>query len=380
VISTACKFLIVDTYYPFFSDTFYKNRPDLAEASYDDTLAALTAECFGTADFYSKNLKLLGNDAVDVVANDLVLQEKWATASGIGLPGWLRREIPMRALSRARRVAKMPSRMSRILAERIKAERPDVLYFQNVGLCEPWLIREIRPFVKLIVGQIASLPPGERYLRGCDLILTSFPRFVDRFRSMGINSEYLKIAFEPTVLERLPKHESPFEVVFVGGFGKVHAKGTAILEKVAKEIELDVWGYGAENIRADSPLRRHFHGEAWGIQMYAVLFNSKIVINRHGLVAPENEDYANNMRLYEATGSGAMLITDEKDNLGELFEVGSEVVSYSDADDLVEKIRYYLTHEDERRAIARSGQSRTLREHTYRQRMEELEQIIEAYL
>jgi spore maturation protein CgeB len=172
----------------------------------------------------------------------------------------------------------------------------------------------------------------------------------------------------------------PYEAVFVGGFADVHSRGTALLEKVAAEIELDVWGYGAESLPAGSSLRKRFHGEAWGLDMYNVFRNSKIAVNRHGIVSPENETFANNMRLYEATGVGAMLLTDEKDNLGELFNVGSEVVSYSDADDLIEKIRYYLVHDEERLAIARAGQERTLHSHTYLQRMKELEQIIEAYL
>jgi hypothetical protein len=193
---------------------------------------------------------------------------------------------------------------------------------------------------------------------------------------MGIDSEYFGIGFEPTLLDRLTKLPSEYESVFVGGIADVHAQGTAVLEKVAAEVELDTWGYGFESLPADSPLRKRFHGEAWGLEMYKIFRNAKIVINRHSSAA---ENFANNMRLYEATGVGAMLITDEKDNLDELFEVGSEVVPYRDADDLIGKIRYYLAHEDERLAIARAGQKHTLKDHTYLQRMKELEQIIEAY-
>ena len=40
------------------------------------------------------------------------------------------------------------------------------------------------------------------------------------------------------------------------------------------------------------------------------------------------KSYANNMRLYEATGVGALLVTDWKENLGEMFEPGKEVVAY----------------------------------------------------
>ena len=62
------------------------------------------------------------------------------------------------------------------------------------------------------------------------------------------------------------------------------------------------------------------------------------------------------MRLYEATGVGTMLLTDEKSNLHELFELGREVETYAAEDELVEKIRHYLDNDVERRAIALAGQ------------------------
>ena len=84
------------------------------------------------------------------------------------------------------------------------------------------------------------------------------------------------------------------------------------------------------------------------------------------------------MRLYEATGVGSLLLTDEGSNLAELFEPGREVVTYAGVDELVEKARHYLAHEDERRAIAAAGQARTLRDHTYELRMRELAEILRA--
>jgi spore maturation protein CgeB len=43
-------------------------------------------------------------------------------------------------------------------------------------------------------------------------------------------------------------------------------------------------------------------------------------------------------------------------------------VCFDTVDDLVDRARYYLTHEAERRAIAEAGHRRTLGEHTYEQR------------
>ena len=43
------------------------------------------------------------------------------------------------------------------------------------------------------------------------------------------------------------------------------------------------------------------------------------------------------MRLFEATGSGACLVTDWKENLGELFEPDVEVVTYRSVAECVKK-------------------------------------------
>ena len=49
-------------------------------------------------------------------------------------------------------------------------------------------------------------------------------------------------------------------------------------------------------------------------------------------------------------------------------------------DDLVEKIRHFLEHEDERRRIAAAGQRRTLTEHTYGHRIRQLAGMLESRL
>jgi len=85
------------------------------------------------------------------------------------------------------------------------------------------------------------------------------------------------------------------------------------------------------------------------------------------------------MRVFEGTACGALVLTDTVANgLDELFEIGREIVVYQDDMDLLEKIAYYLAHEEEREAIARAGQARTLREHTYVHRMERLIHLVSS--
>ena len=56
------------------------------------------------------------------------------------------------------------------------------------------------------------------------------------------------------------------------------------------------------------------------------------------------------------------------------------MVTYRNADELVDAIEHYLEYEDERAAIAAAGQQRTLGEHTYAVRMRELTAILGSYL
>jgi spore maturation protein CgeB len=120
-----------------------------------------------------------------------------------------------------------------------------------------------------------------------------------------------------------------------------------------------------------------FRPQVVALDYFKVLGRSKLNINKHIDCAG---DYAGNVRLFEATGMGACLITDWKINLPEMFEPDTEIVTYRTSEECEEKVRYLLDHESERQAIAASGQRRTLRDHTYAKRTEQLDEIIRTML
>jgi spore maturation protein CgeB len=356
------RVLIVDTCYPAFLADHYASRPGLAEKPYDVQWRLLMDAFFGTADGYSHYLGELGHTAHEVVVNCAPLQEAWVREQGArivpGLPGFLRQQ--------------------EIVLAQARWFEPDVVYVQNVRwVLEPTLLRLGR-CARMLVAQVGSKPPRTRKLQRYNLVVTSFPHFVDRFRRAGVRCTYLRIGFDVRVLERLKAEGARFatrDAVFVGTLKRTqHQIGNAALSEASERTQLEVWGYGLEGWSADSPIRRAYRGEAWGLDMYRLLRSARIAVNRHGEIA---EDYANNMRLFEATGVGSMLLTDAKRNLGDLFEPGSEVATYTSGDDLSDKIAHYLEHEDERAAIAAAGHRRTLAEHTYRHRMEELADLLD---
>ncbi len=379
------RIAVVDTYYGGFLEHHYEVRPGLPDRSYREQLESLIEGCFGTSDAYSFHLRELGHDAIDIVANCTPLQRRWAAEHGRPGPrgSGLRARVPLLR----RRLPGDPF-LQRTAIEQIEAHQAEVVYAQNLSFFSPSQLDLLKGQGRFLAGQISSELPDEDLVRRFDLLLTSFPHFIERFSAMGLDSELLQIGFYGRVLDRLrregidlaPDAEREHPLAFVGGLDRSygqHRAGAELLERVAARFPLAVWGYGAERLPAESALRRAYRGQAWGIDMYRVLARSRIVVNRHGPVA---EGYANNMRLFEATGTGAMLVTEVAPNLAEYFEPGREVVTYDGPDDLMDKLSHYLEHDDERRAIAAAGQARTLRDHTYAQVMGRLAPILEARL
>lgn len=368
------RILIVDTYYPAILAEHYRARPELARASYDEQLAALMQRDFGTADAYSAGLRDAGHDAADLIVNAAPLQRRWAAEHGVRLP-------PPLPVARAERIA-----LRRIALRQIAEYAPDVVYVQDLWFFTPADLRALRKAGRRVVGQIASASPPDAITTGYELILTSFPHFVERYERLGVASEYLAIAYDARLHERLrasgadPSAAAPRPrgAVFVGGVDPaVHAAGTRTLERLARDVELEVWGYGADRLAPGSPLRSRHRGQAWGLEMHRVFASARVVVNRHIDAA---EGYANNMRLFEATGDGAALITEAAPNLHELYAPGAEVATYRDEDELAATVRRLLADEDERRVLAEAGQRRTLADHTYALRMRELAAILERRL
>jgi hypothetical protein len=86
----------------------------------------------------------------------------------------------------------------------------------------------------------------------------------------------------------------------------------------------------------------------------------------------ETEDRVVQVRLrdFEVPMSGGFYLVEYMEELEEFFDIGNEIVCYSDPADLVDKIRYYLGHDRQREQIRRAGYERCRRDHTWHKRFE----------
>jgi spore maturation protein CgeB len=82
-----------------------------------------------------------------------------------------------------------------------------------------------------------------------------------------------------------------------------------------------------------------------------------------------------NARAFELAGYGAFQLITDKPVLREHFAPDREIVTFDSAAEMVEKVRHYLARPEEAAAIARRGQERAHREHTYEHRLREIARI-----
>jgi spore maturation protein CgeB len=106
---------------------------------------------------------------------------------------------------------------------------------------------------------------------------------------------------------------------------------------------------------------------------------SKIVLNIH---RPFDEKYNKNRmgimaksinnRTFDAASCEAFQLIDSKEDLFNHFEEGKEIVSFQDKNDLLEKVHYYIAHDEERKQIAQQAKKRVLASHTFQHRIDHL--------
>ncbi|MCJ8013894.1 glycosyltransferase [Paenibacillus sp. KQZ6P-2] len=111
---------------------------------------------------------------------------------------------------------------------------------------------------------------------------------------------------------------------------------------------------------------------------------SKIVINLHR--SHEDDSINNNMvkipaaspnpRTFEISACATLQLSDYRSDLPKFYTPETEIETYSSPKELLDKIEYYLTHEEERREIALNAFDRTMRDHTYGNRLNQMLSII----
>ena len=229
------------------------------------------------------------------------------------------------------------------------------------------------------------LPP---YVKACDSFFTMSEGLLEEFRKMNPKSYWLTQAFEPScfpVKEVSDEDRKTFsaDVAFVGNLGskpQYQSRRGSLEAVIASGARLKWWGPKIPWKLANIPLIYGRIGRAyggrfvWGEEYVKIAQLSKIF-----LAFDSRPEIRKSMsaRMYTAVGCGAFYLCRYVPGIEDVLEPDKEIVTFKTDDEMIEKIRYYLPREKERKEISERGRKRVLREHTYEARMLQMCSVIE---
>jgi hypothetical protein len=398
------KLLYVSAIYPGALATLEAERRGREAEPFEAQCAALERQAFGWAGAWGPALAPLGWEVLEAWLNAAPLQNAGARERGLP-PGLGPGDIAV---------------------EQARAFAPDVMWFDHHDHALLARLNAATPGVLAVIGWAGSALTASPCWRDFDLVLSCAPESVEALRRGGARAELLPHAFNERVLEHLVSRPPLHDATFIGQLAAdhpLHVHREQLLEDLLREIPLAIFaprperlssaGAGARSLAwrvarvlraAGVPdaalaripgigrtatwpapprgplsdrLRRALRPPVFGLAFYQTLRDSRVTLNVHAGAATR---FTSNMRLFEATGVGACLVTDHARNLGELFEEGREVVAFRDRGECRERVRWLLEHERERAEIAAAGQRRCLTGHTFARRAPQLDAALRSVL
>lgn len=179
-----------------------------------------------------------------------------------------------------------------------------------------------------------------------DHVFVAQKDFLPKYREVGCpRVHWLPLAHDPALHRPLPLPKRR-PIVFVGNPWTGTERGQ-LIERMRDAVGMEVlWAYQHDMVR--------------------IYNESKVVFNRS-----LGGDL--NMRVFEALGCGAFLLTDRCGNgLVELFRPGEDLVVYESAEEAIDLARHYADADPERERIAARGHATVLASHTYDDRAREI--------
>lgn len=256
-----------------------------------------------------------------------------------------------------------------ILYAQIEQHRTEVFYNLDPMRYQSDFIRGLPGCVKRSVAWRAAPSPGADF-SAYDCVVSNFPGILQGYASRGWRTGYFSPAVDPVMDEYLADKDRSTDIVFAGGYSRHHRQRAEVLERVAEECHEFRIAYHVDCSRltriAESPLgllpplRRHRRPRSiravvlqpvFGRELYATFAAAKIVLN--GAIDMAGRERGN-MRCFEATGCGALLVTDEG-QYPQGFVDQTTMCTYSSPKHLVSLLRQLLADSARAQEIASRG-------------------------
>jgi len=196
------------------------------------------------------------------------------------------------------------------------------------------------------------------YAQAAELVLVPSPASCLLYSAIGLKAHCTFSLFNP---ERYPhqKLEPSIDVSFIGNVTKAGRRKYIDALKL-KGIEVVACGYGTSaGIINHRQMVHLFNITKINLNFTEVQESDLLIYARKG--TPLTTQLKG--RITEIALTGGFVLTEYATGLEEMYEIGKEIETFHDMDELLQKIRYYLVHDTERRTIASLGRKRALQDH-----------------
>ena len=181
---------------------------------------------------------------------------------------------------------------------------------------------------------------------GIDVLLNSTEDYLPMFDGLVSKRYWFPNAYPSDLIHFIPDTQKEYNIGFCGNFLN---RGEWVEHLRKFNIKNDIFVIGNDMVKAINSYKIHF-----------------------------NRNIANdiNYRTFETTGCRTLLMTNYTPYLERLFDIGNEIIVYTDKNDLDDKVNFYLNNESERIKIETAGWERAKKDHTFDNRAQKLIEII----
>lgn len=187
-----------------------------------------------------------------------------------------------------------------------------------------------------------------------DMVLTTSSETCLWYQVEGCPAIFWPLASDPAVFSTSPGVVRDIDVLFIGNKYGVRGEIVRYIEDCG--VTVDCYGGGWPN------------GYVNAAQMAALSKRARIILGV-GTVGHCSDIYTLKLRDFDALMTGALYLTHRNPDLCLLFNEGEEIEYYDTPAEAYKKIRYYLSHPDDRNRVGLKGQRKVLSRDTWDERL-----------
>lgn len=247
------------------------------------------------------------------------------------------------------------------LLEAVEKENPDIIFSVQLGY-EIWLetwdyIRAnfICKTINWCTDDSWKYKEHSKFLAPhFDLMVTTYEECLPKYKKQNVNVMLSTWAVPIQWIQKPKKaKECKYQVSFVGA---AHGDRKSKIKKLKEAgISVSCFGYGWKNGAIDA-------------NEIPKIFNDSVISLNFANSSGENQIKA---RVFEVTGSGGFLLTENAKNLDKVLN-DREIVLFNDENDCIEKIKYYLNNLELRDSLAVNSFQKTSKNYTYANKLKDI--------